>query len=157
VSESRDPFVRRVEGATADEGLKALRVTMLAWGIPPEGYLARDGSGLSRYDWITADTLAALLTHISKDAKHAELFRNALPVPGGSGTLETRMKDTPAQGHVWAKTGSMSQVRALSGYVTTMEGEPLVVSILVNGFRVPSRDIDAVVDKALVRIVEFRR
>jgi serine-type D-Ala-D-Ala carboxypeptidase/endopeptidase (penicillin-binding protein 4) len=142
---------------TAEAGLRVLRDTLLSWGIPNEGYLARDGSGLSRYDWITADTIVKLLVHVAKDPKLANQFRLTLAVPGENGTLETRMVNTPLQTRVWAKTGSMSQVRSLSGYLTTVEGEPLVFSIIVNGFRLPGRDIDAVMDHALARIVEFRR
>ncbi|MGH9387170.1 MAG: D-alanyl-D-alanine carboxypeptidase/D-alanyl-D-alanine endopeptidase [Vicinamibacterales bacterium] len=157
VSESRDGGSRRIEGATAEAGLQVLRDTLLSWGVPNEGYLARDGSGLSRYDWITADTISALLVHLAKDARHADPFRRALAIPGDKGTLETRMVNTPLQTRVWAKTGSMSQVRALSGYLTTVGGEPLVFAILVNGVRLPGREIDAVMDHALARLVEFRR
>jgi D-alanyl-D-alanine carboxypeptidase/D-alanyl-D-alanine-endopeptidase (penicillin-binding protein 4) len=142
---------------TAEAGLQVLRDTLLSWGIPNEGYLARDGSGLSRYDWISADTIAKLLVHAARDPKLADQFRLTLAVPGENGTLENRMVNTPLQARVWAKTGSMSQVRSMSGYLTTLAGEPLVFSIIVNGFRLPSRDIDAVMDHALARVVEFRR
>jgi D-alanyl-D-alanine carboxypeptidase/D-alanyl-D-alanine-endopeptidase (penicillin-binding protein 4) len=57
---------------------------------------------------------------------------------------------------VWAKTGSMSQVRSLSGYIVTAEGEPMVFAFIVNGFRVPAREIDAAMDRALLRLVEFK-
>ena len=143
--------------ATDTKGLEALRQTLGGWGIVPESYVARDGSGLSRYDFISADAVAALLTSIHKHPQHAEAFRQTLPVAGLSGTLANRMKGTPAEGRVWAKSGSMSHVRTLAGYVVTIDGEPLVFAILVNNFLAPAAEIEALVDKALVRLVEFRR
>ncbi len=143
--------------STTEMGLQVMRETLQSWGIPSEGYLARDGSGLSRYDWISADAIAKLLVHVAQDPKLAARYRQSLCIPGEPGTLERRMVNTPLQTRVWAKTGSMSQVRAMSGYITTVEGEPLVFSIIVNGFRLPGRDIDAVMDHALARLVEFRR
>ena len=143
--------------ATTDAGLTALRDTMESWHVPAESYLARDGSGLSRYDYVSADALLALLTHVWSEPRLAETFKSALPQSGVSGTLANRMKETPAQGRVWAKTGSMSQVRSIAGYATTLTNEPLVFAIVVNGFRVPTRDIDAIIDRALVRLVAFSR
>jgi D-alanyl-D-alanine carboxypeptidase/D-alanyl-D-alanine-endopeptidase (penicillin-binding protein 4) len=144
------------EPATSEAGLENLAETLGQWGIPPDYYLARDGSGLSRYDYLTADALIRLLTHVWKDSAMFDRFRSTLPVSGVSGTLANRMKDTPAQGRVWAKTGSMSQVRSLAGYLDTANGEPLVFAFMVTGFRVPSREIDAAMDKALLRLVEFQ-
>jgi D-alanyl-D-alanine carboxypeptidase/D-alanyl-D-alanine-endopeptidase (penicillin-binding protein 4) len=141
---------------SAAGGLAALEATLNDWGIFREYFLARDGSGLSRYDYLTADALTWLLTYLWADPKHAELYRASLPVFGVSGNVASRLKGTPASGRVWAKTGSMSQVRSLSGYVVTLEGEPLVFSFIVNGFRVPLREIDAAMDRALLRLVEFR-
>ena len=141
--------------ATAEAGLQVVRDTLTRWGIAPDDYLARDGSGLSRYDWITADTLTWLLSYIHLDPALSEPFKLTLPVAGGAGSLENRLKGTPAQGRVLAKTGSMSQVRALSGYLTTLDGEPVAFSFIVNGFRVPTRQIDEVFDKVLVKLVEF--
>ena len=137
-------------------GLGAVAETLTAWGVPSESYLARDGSGLSRYDYLSAGAVASLLTHLWSDARHSEPYRAALPVFGVSGNVANRLKDTPASGRVWAKTGSMSQVRSLSGYVMTLEDEPIVFSIIANAFKVPSRDIDAAMDKALLRLVDFK-
>jgi D-alanyl-D-alanine carboxypeptidase/D-alanyl-D-alanine-endopeptidase (penicillin-binding protein 4) len=143
--------------ATDTKGLEALRQILSGLGIPPESYIPRDGSGLSRYDFVTAEALAFVLKAIHLNPHHAETFRLTLPVAGVSGTLANRLKGTPAEGRVWAKTGSMSHVRALAGYVMTLDGEWLVVSILANNFRVPPAEIEGLVDSALVRLVQFRR
>jgi D-alanyl-D-alanine carboxypeptidase/D-alanyl-D-alanine-endopeptidase (penicillin-binding protein 4) len=145
------------EPASDRAGLEVMGEQLRAWGIMPELYLARDGSGLSRMDLVSAEALTSLLTYLWRDPKHSEVFRSTLPVAGESGTLANRMKDTPAQNHVWAKTGTMSNERALAGYLVTLAGEPMVFSILVNNYRVPTSEIDATVDKALIRLVQFQR
>lgn len=144
------------EPATAEGGLSSMAETLRRWGIFDDHFLSSDGSGLSRYDYLTADALTWLLTYMWLDPNHAELFRAALPVTGVSGSLAQRLKNTPGHARVWAKTGSMSQVRSLSGYIVTTEGEPLVFSFMVTGFRVPTREIDAAMDRALLRLVEFK-
>ena len=145
------------EPATAERGLAVLRETLTALGVPPESYLPRDGSGLSRYDLLTADSLSQVLTSIWMHPTHAAPFRATLPQAGVSGTLASRMRGTPAESRVWAKTGSMSNIRTLAGYAVTRDDEPLVFAFLVNNFRVPNAEIDAVFDRALVRLVDFRR
>lgn len=145
------------EPATSDRGLTVLRETLTALGVPAESYLPRDGSGLSRYDLLSADSLLKVLTSIWMHPTHAVPFRSTLPQAGVSGTLANRMRGTAAEARVWAKTGSMSNIRTISGYVMTREEEPLVFAFLVNNFRVPNTEVDAVFDRALVRLVEFRR
>jgi D-alanyl-D-alanine carboxypeptidase/D-alanyl-D-alanine-endopeptidase (penicillin-binding protein 4) len=145
------------EPATDAKGLEALRETVTAWGVAPESYVSRDGSGLSRYDYVTSDALVRLLMSVFKNPAHAATFRDTLPVAGLSGSLANRLRGTSAEARVWAKTGSMSNVRTLAGYLLTLEGEPLVFSILVNNYRGPSAEVEAVIDKAVVRLVEFRR
>ncbi|HEX6213956.1 MAG TPA: D-alanyl-D-alanine carboxypeptidase/D-alanyl-D-alanine-endopeptidase [Vicinamibacterales bacterium] len=137
-------------------GLVALEETLNDWGIFGDYFIAKDGSGLSRYDYLSADALAWLLTYVWMDPRHADLYRAAMPLFGVNGNVANRLKDTPASGRVWAKTGSMSQVRSLSGYLETLEGEPLVFAFIVNGFRIPSREIDAAMDKALMRLIQFQ-
>ena len=91
------------------------------------------------------------------DDRHYEPFITALPVAGVDGTIAGRMKDTRAQGNARAKTGSIANARALSGYVTSADGEPLVFSMIVNNFNVPQSQADAIIDRAVVRLAEFRR
>lgn len=143
--------------ATADAGLDIVRETLAKWGIAPERYVARDGSGLSRNDYLSSDVLTRLLTVIWRDPRHVENFRSTLPVAGVSGTLANQLKDTPASGRVWAKTGSMSNVRSLSGYLLTLDNEPIVFSFMANGFHVPASQIDAAMNQALLRLVRYPR
>jgi D-alanyl-D-alanine carboxypeptidase/D-alanyl-D-alanine-endopeptidase (penicillin-binding protein 4) len=143
--------------ATAEAGLAVVNETMLKWGVKPELYVARDGSGLSRNDYVAPEALIGLLTTIWRDPRHHEKFQATLPLSATSGGLANRMKDTPAAARVWAKTGSMSNVRSLAGYLLTLDGEPLVFSFIANGFRVPASRIDAAMDEALVRLVKFPR
>lgn len=143
--------------ATAAAGLTGVAETLQSWGVSPDLYIARDGSGLSRNDYVAPDALVTVLTRMWRDPRHMEPFRAALPQASVSGTLANRLKGTPAAERVWAKTGSMSNVRSLSGYIMTLDNEPLVFSFMATSFRVPSSQIDAVMDDALVRLVKFPR
>ena len=80
-------------------------------------------------------------------------FIAALPEAGRSGSLVDRLNGTPAEGRVHAKTGSMSNVRALAGYVQSASGEPLAFAFLCNGFDVTPSEVDAQVDAALLALV----
>jgi D-alanyl-D-alanine carboxypeptidase/D-alanyl-D-alanine-endopeptidase (penicillin-binding protein 4) len=67
------------------------------------------------------------------------------------------MKGTAADGNARAKTGSMTNVRALSGYLTSGDGEPLVFSILANNFEVAPAAVTAAADAIVVKLATFRR
>jgi D-alanyl-D-alanine carboxypeptidase/D-alanyl-D-alanine-endopeptidase (penicillin-binding protein 4) len=107
-------------------------------GIDPSGLVMLDGSGLSRADLVTADTTVGLLTYMNRH-RFSTTFREALPVAGLDGTLRNRMKGTPAQGNVRAKTGTLGTATSLSGYVLSAVGERLVFSLMINN---PPRDAD---------------
>jgi D-alanyl-D-alanine carboxypeptidase/D-alanyl-D-alanine-endopeptidase (penicillin-binding protein 4) len=114
-------------------GLEAVRTFLRQAGIGDTDVALNDGSGLSRNDLISANTTVQLLTFMSKHKYFAQ-FRDALPIAGVDGTLRTRMRGTPAEGNVRAKTGSLSSVASLSGYVTTAAGEHLVFSMMLNNY-----------------------
>jgi serine-type D-Ala-D-Ala carboxypeptidase/endopeptidase (penicillin-binding protein 4) len=122
-----------VSQTTEDVGLEAVKAFLKTIGIRPESLVLSDGSGLSRNDMITADASVQLLTFMSRH-RHADVFRDALPIAGIDGTLRNRLKDTPAENNLRAKTGSLSSAASLSGYVTTAAGEKLVFSIMVNNY-----------------------
>lgn len=116
-----------------DAGLAAVRDFLKQAGVSESQLNLDDGSGLSRSDMITADATVTLLTFMTRH-RYFTQFRDALPVAGVDGTLRSRMKGTPAEGNVRAKTGTLSSVASLGGYVTTAAGERLVFSMMLNNY-----------------------
>jgi PBP4 family serine-type D-alanyl-D-alanine carboxypeptidase len=139
---------------TADAGRAVVRETLEAWGVPADAFVMYDGSGLSRYNYVTADTMVRILKHMWQDPRLRGPFAAALPVAAHDGTLDTRMKGTILDGRVEAKTGTISNVRSLSGYLETRSGERIVFSMIANHFTAPSSQVDVVVEKALARLAE---
>jgi D-alanyl-D-alanine carboxypeptidase/D-alanyl-D-alanine-endopeptidase (penicillin-binding protein 4) len=101
-------------------------------GAAPNAVTATDGSGLSVLDRVTARSLVQLLSHAHR-APWNSAFHASLPVAGESELLRSRMRATPAQGNLHAKTGTTNEVIGLSGYVTAVNGEILAFAFLYNG------------------------
>ncbi|HEX7723914.1 MAG TPA: D-alanyl-D-alanine carboxypeptidase/D-alanyl-D-alanine-endopeptidase [Pyrinomonadaceae bacterium] len=132
LSPTRD-YAQDVPKNSEEAGLGVVKKFLRQAGIGENDVALNDGSGLSRNDLITANTTVQLLTFMSRHKYFAQ-FRDALPIAGVDGTLRTRMRGTPAEGNVRAKTGSLSSVASLSGYVTTAAGEHLVFSMMLNNY-----------------------
>jgi D-alanyl-D-alanine carboxypeptidase/D-alanyl-D-alanine-endopeptidase (penicillin-binding protein 4) len=137
---------------SAEGGIAVVDSLFGTWGLQPGELMMADGSGLSRYNYLTPDLLIGLLERMIR-SPNAEVWLASLPIAGVDGTLRNRLRDTPAEGHVRAKTGTISNTRALSGYVTTSGGERLVFSMIVNNSPHSSRDADRLVDTVLLRLV----
>ena len=116
--------------------------------LPSDSYVIADGSGLSRYNYVTSSALVGILQRMRADPKHASAFAETLPVTGRDGTLSKRLAGTAAEGRVRAKTGTVDNARAIAGYVDTASGETLVFSIIANNFTAATSTIDAAADKA---------
>ena len=142
---------------TTEAGREWVREVLTVWGIPPDAYIIADGSGLSRYNYVTAGALVTVLQKMHDVPRHAAAFEATLPVAGRDGTLDSRMKGTLAEGNVRAKTGNLANVRALSGYVSTRDDELLAFSIIANNFDVPPQVIDDLIDRAVERLANFSR
>lgn len=124
---------------TSEEaGIAAVKEFLTRAGIEPGRIVMLDGSGLSRANLVTAEATTRLLTYMNTHRAGA-VFREALPVAGLDGTLRNRMKGTPAQNNVRAKTGTLGTATSLSGYVFSAAGERLVFSLMINN---PPRDTD---------------
>ncbi len=129
---STQPMSRETQ-SDEDAGLILVRTFLRQAGVNESELVINDGSGLSRNDMITANATVQLLTFMSKH-RYFATFRDALPIAGVDGTLRTRMRGTPAEGNLRAKTGSLNSVASLSGYVTTAAGEHLVFSMMLNNY-----------------------
>ena len=140
-----------------ERGRVAITEQLTAWNVPADAIVVSDGSGLSRYDYVTADAIVAILSRMYQDVRHKEAWLAALPVAGVDGTMRERFKGSAAAGQVRAKTGTISNVRALSGYVPTTDGEWLAFSIIVNNVTGSGAEVVAPIDRAVNRLATFRR
>jgi D-alanyl-D-alanine carboxypeptidase/D-alanyl-D-alanine-endopeptidase (penicillin-binding protein 4) len=137
---------------SAERGRQVVASVLQDWGLPVESLVMSDGSGLSRYNYVTADLIVGILQHVWNDQALRGPYLAALPVGGHDGTLENRMRGTDLDRRVQAKTGTISNVRALSGYLTSESGEKLAFSIIVNNTTAPGVRVDAIVERALARV-----
>ena len=142
---------------TTQAGERMVQRTLDGWGIPRDGYVLADGSGLSRDNYLAAGTITAILERLYRDPRHRDAFTATLPIAGKDGTIALRLKRTRAEGNAVAKTGSISNVRCLSGFVRTRDGETLVFSILANGFIIPAATVNWIADLAVEILSNFKR
>ena len=117
-------------------------------------FVQYDGSGLSRHDLITPSAVVTLYTYMAKQSKYAQTWSDSLSIGGIDGTLRNRFIGTAAAGNMRGKTGTIDQVSALSGYLTTAAGEQLIVSFVVNGVPVPSQRT-SLIDDIVVSLANF--
>jgi D-alanyl-D-alanine carboxypeptidase/D-alanyl-D-alanine-endopeptidase (penicillin-binding protein 4) len=142
------------EGSAA-KGREAVTGFLQRLGVPEEGWGLADGSGMSGFDLLTPRGLVALLVAMDRHP-YAAAFRDSLPIAGTDGTLERRMKGTPAEGRLVAKTGTTRLARALAGYVTTVRGERLVFAIVLNNHEGRGREATVAVDDIAVALATAR-
>ena len=141
---------------TNDAALEGLRRTMVGWGIPDNAWQIVDGSGLSRRNAVAPEVLVAVLQRMY-DATGESPWMTALPVAGRDGTLAERMRGTAAEANVRAKTGTMSNIRTLAGYVRTQDGETLAFAIMADNFEGSGAAAVGAIDRIAVRLAEFSR
>ena len=147
--------LERAGVGTADSGRRVVERQFAAWNISPDAFIVRDGSGLSRSDLISPEAIVSILEAMRRSPNFA-VFYESLPIAGVDGTIRTRMRDTPAQGNLRAKTGTLSMVRSLSGYVRTADGRLLEFSMLCNNWTTPQAAVDRVQDSIGAALAQLR-
>jgi D-alanyl-D-alanine carboxypeptidase/D-alanyl-D-alanine-endopeptidase (penicillin-binding protein 4) len=135
-------------------GIVAVSKFLTQIGVASDAVVQHDGSGLSRHNLVTPSAVVAVYNYMGKQSRYSQAWREALTIAGIDGTLKNRFSGTRATGNFRGKTGTIDQVSALSGYLTTAAGEQLVVSIIVNG--VPTgRDRTGLIDEIVVNLANF--
>ncbi|MCH7529341.1 MAG: D-alanyl-D-alanine carboxypeptidase, partial [Candidatus Marinimicrobia bacterium] len=137
------------DGGSDREGLRRARQVWAEMGVDTNNIVLTDGSGLSRYNKISPRGTVALLTAMQGDTS----FFRSLPIAGVDGTLEETFVGSLAEGRVFAKTGSLWGVRALSGYLINTKGDRVVFSILINDFLTPVSRVNARIERILELLI----
>jgi D-alanyl-D-alanine carboxypeptidase/D-alanyl-D-alanine-endopeptidase (penicillin-binding protein 4) len=134
-----------------EAGRGAARGVLMPLGVDLDRARYADGSGLSRYNHASPDQFCdLLLAMVRGGGRMADMWLDLLPTAGMDGTLAERFIGTPLAGNLAAKTGSMSSVKALSGYFTAASGERYAFSVLVNGYVADGSDVNAEIDRLLL-------
>jgi len=143
-----------VARSSESNDVEVVRAFLREAGVDASSLSLSDGSGLSRDDMVTAEATLQLLTYMRRH-RYGNVFRDALPIAGVDGTIRNRMKGTPAQNNLRAKTGELRSASSLSGFVTTAAGEELVFSIMVNNFPDGVNPPSACIDPIAVLLASF--
>lgn len=138
---------------TSKSGTAAVRSILAGLGVDVRQLQMMDGSGLAPSNRASGLVLVQTLQAMAKHPQ-ADLYRRSLPIGGRSGTLSSRFRGTAAENRVFAKTGTISGVVSLGGYVTPRNAKPLVFGIIVNSSSSASA-IRALVDEMVIHLAQL--
>ncbi len=138
-----------------DSGIAVVERQLVAWGIEKDGFQIADGSGLARRNLISPETVVRTLVVMLRP-EYRDVFLAALATPGGPGTLRKRLKNTPAENNLRAKTGSIGNARSLSGYINTADSQQLVFSLLLNNYTVDDDEVTGLADAIAILLATYR-
>jgi serine-type D-Ala-D-Ala carboxypeptidase/endopeptidase (penicillin-binding protein 4) len=148
-----DPSYATSKSDTADLGLAMISKKLTEIGVSPAYYRQADGSGLSRKNLIAPIGLVQTLIGMSKTPE-GQLYRDSLAVAGVSGTLKNRFKDS--KNLIQGKTGSLTGVAAIAGYINPPQYQPLAFSIMINNHDRPNSEIRAAMDEMVGTFAKLR-
>ncbi|HZS43842.1 MAG TPA: D-alanyl-D-alanine carboxypeptidase/D-alanyl-D-alanine-endopeptidase [Blastocatellia bacterium] len=139
---------------TEELGASVVRDLLKQLGVDTAPLTMKDGSGLSRYDLVTPNATIALLKYVA-GRPYANILIDSLPIGGVDGTLRRRFASTTAANNLHAKTGTISYVNSLSGYVTTTAGQRVIFSIMINNRTVDS-SATAAIDAVCLLLADYK-
>jgi serine-type D-Ala-D-Ala carboxypeptidase/endopeptidase (penicillin-binding protein 4) len=141
---------------TSALGIALVKQRLTEMGVDPQAYSLYDGSGLSRHNLVAPATFVRVLSSMAT-TPIGQIYRDSLPLSGISGSLKNRMKGTLAQGIVRAKTGSLSGVASLSGYINPPKYSPLVFSIILNQHDRPTSQMVKIIDEIVIVLARLQK
>ncbi len=143
--------------ATAKNGIKMIDSLISIIGMNPNNYRLVDGSGVSHYNLVSTELLVSVLKYFYYHKPNLyRILYNSFPIAGVDGTLKHRMENTIAQNNVHAKTGTLSAVSSLSGFVTAQNGDELAFSILMQSFSGSAKRARSFQDKICEILTGFK-
>ena len=142
----------RGDGSTA-QGARVVRAFLEKIGIDKDDFVFFDGSGLSGHDLVTPRATVRLLQYASTQPWFAD-WKRSLPVGGEDGSLISRFGKAPLKDHVFAKTGTLGEARALSGYLECASGKTVIFSIMVGNHMPQTNEDREVMDKIVAAIAQ---
>jgi serine-type D-Ala-D-Ala carboxypeptidase/endopeptidase (penicillin-binding protein 4) len=128
------------------QGTRVVRQFLVNAGVSDADFFFYDGSGMSMDDRIAPRAFTQLLSYASRQSWGAG-WRSTFPIAGVDGTLVGRFRNSPLKGKLWAKTGTLNETIALSGYLTAASGKTLAFSVMINGHRPGSNAEVSAVEK----------
>jgi D-alanyl-D-alanine carboxypeptidase/D-alanyl-D-alanine-endopeptidase (penicillin-binding protein 4) len=138
-----------------ENGTKAIEDYLENAGCDIHQIFMQDGSGLSRYNSISAKLMTDYLIYLKKNGKYFNDFYNTLPVAGSKGTLRNYFKGTVAENNIHAKSGYMSRVRSYAGYVKTKSDREVAFCFIVNNYSFSDGDMRTKMHEIMLKLAEL--
>jgi D-alanyl-D-alanine carboxypeptidase/D-alanyl-D-alanine-endopeptidase (penicillin-binding protein 4) len=137
-----------------DSYIDAIQASLTQLGVDPQSYLLVDSSGLSRHNLVTPEALVQTL-HLMMKTSEANVYRSSLAVAGVNGTLANRFQNTSVQNNFQGKTGTLSGIAALSGYLEVKDYQLLIISIIVNNSNLANSTLRQAIDKIVLLLAKL--
>lgn len=142
------------EEGSSREGRKVQKALYDSLGMDTRNLQLRDGSGLSRHNLVSPNTSTSLL-QMMWDHPYRTYYIESFPLASRTGTIRKRMFGSSAEANVRAKTGYIGYVRSLSGYTWTQSGEPIIFSIMVNHYTIPTWKVNNIQDQIAAKLSDL--
>ncbi|HNW49987.1 MAG TPA: D-alanyl-D-alanine carboxypeptidase/D-alanyl-D-alanine-endopeptidase [Prolixibacteraceae bacterium] len=135
------------ENGSTEAGVAAIKDFWNKHGVDTQDLFMVDGSGLSRQNAFTAKTLVDILVYMKNKSPWFDAFKKSIPLTGIEGTQKNYFQESVLKGKANAKTGSMTRVRSMAGYMTTQHGKEIAFAMIINNYSTTSSTVNQIIEK----------